>query len=112
MKGFQETKMIGENHHGYGFGVGLAGGRWIGFAAAVIKGTKALFFLPGQANPDMTLGSPDADAAMRLTVAIAEAPEHGYGGIDKWLLPNGGKILVDPDEFRCPDCGEIGCNEH
>lgn len=101
--------IVGENDHGYQFGVGQLAGRWVGFAIGYRKDGKpvGLFFLPG-ISEDAHLGLLDRERAIRMTGAIACDPEHGYGGVARWFIEKARR--GNPDEFRCERCGSVGCD--
>jgi hypothetical protein len=103
--------IIGYNDHGYMFGVARVGERWVGFAlAALSNGRDGMFLLPGISS-DHRLGLADRERAIRMVGAVASAPEHGYGGIERWFV--GEELRGKPDDFRCVECGEVGCSgEH
>jgi hypothetical protein len=95
---------IGENDHGYRFGVYQDGVRW--FACAVGKdkdGENLMFVLPNA-------GGEDKDREIRLAGAIAQDPEHGYGGVDRWFVSE--ELRGDPEDFRCKECQSTGCDGH
>lgn len=99
---------VGENDHGYKFAVGKLGGRWIGFADGDLGNSeRGLFFFPGICEGYM-LGITDRDRAIKLTGAIAQSFEHGYGGIARWFVPD--KLRGRPEDFTCEHCGEVGCS--
>jgi hypothetical protein len=100
--------------------------RWIGFAvghdakaadldgatvnyAGMVQGDKVpmLFVFP-EVGSDGRLGLLDRDEAIRLTGAIAQDPEHGYGGVERWRIPE--DLRATPDEFRCEHCNAVGCD--
>lgn len=102
-----ETFKIAENDHGYSFGVGRLGDRWTGFAVGDCgNGEQMMFFLPGIAE-DYQLGLTDREKVVKLVGAIAQAPEHGYGGIARWFVSE--DLRGKPEDFRCAKCDEIGC---
>ena len=98
----KETMIVAENRHGYQFGIGLVGDRWIGFA----RGAEMLFVFPAIAD-DFQLGLLDKQRVIKLTVAIACDPDGGYGGIDQWFVTY--DLRGHPDDFRCPYCARVGC---
>lgn len=107
---FEDLVTVGCNDHGYTFFVGRLKDRWVGFALGTVQRpqgeTGAMFIFPEVAE-QFVLGLPDRDAAIRMTGAIAQDPESGYGGISKWLQPK--ELRGDPAKFRCPQCGRVGC---
>lgn len=106
--GITEVLKIGDNSHGYWFGVGKYGSRWVGFAVSVVgEGRTGIFFLPG-ISEDYQLGLSDREKCIRMTGAVAQSPEHGYGGIERWYI--GEELRGTPEEFRCAECGEFGCS--
>lgn len=96
--------LIGENDHGYRFGVGQIGERWIGFAASDV----GLFFFPGIAE-DYLLGLLDRALVIKLTGAIARDVEQGYGGIARWFVPE--ELRGNPEDFRCENCQQVACDK-
>lgn len=102
-----DLAVIAENA-AYRFAVGRVGRRWLGGAVSVarVEGERMLFVFPNVAEGDR-LGLRDRVRAVRLTAAIAQDPESGYGGVTRWhVAPD---LRGRPDEFRCPDCGMVGC---
>jgi hypothetical protein len=97
---------IGRNDSGYTFGVGLSSGRWIGFAAGRTSDGTCLFVMPEVAE-GCVLGLPNRSEAIRLTSAIAVDPEHGFGGVDAWSVPE--SFRGDPEAYRCKLCSGVGC---
>jgi hypothetical protein len=98
---------IGENDHGYWFGVGVLEGRWIGFAVGEIgDGNEMVFWFPQVAEGHL-IGLADRDKTIKLTSAIAQSPEQAYGGIKRWFIPE--ELRGIPDDWRCANCGEVGC---
>jgi|GEM_PF-6480538 len=93
---------IGENDH-YWFGVAQCEGDWVGFAEGAGLG---LFILP---MPQMSESwrRLDLETVIRFTGAFVQCPEQGYGGIDRWFVPE--DLRVDPKAYRCADCGSITC---
>lgn len=107
---FEELITVGSNDLGYTFFVGRLKGRWIGFALGTVQrpqGETGMIFIFPEVAEQFVLGLPDRDAAIRMTGAIAQDPESGYGGISQWLQPK--ELRGDPAKFRCPQCGRIGC---
>lgn len=104
----EDAFKVGENDHGYYFGVGRVGGRWVGFAVGDAgESGQMMFLLPG-ISEDYHLGLLDRDRAIRMTGAIAQSPEHGYGGISRWFVEE--SLRGKPEDFRCEDCQEVGCS--
>jgi hypothetical protein len=102
-----EMEKIGENDHGYWFGVGRLGSRWVGFAMGDLEdGNKMMFLLPG-ISESYQMGVAERGQAILLTGAIAQDFEHGYGGIARWFIPE--ELRGKPDDFRCDDCHSVGC---
>ena len=105
-----EVVWIGRNAHGYTFGVGRLGDRWVGFARGEWsehgEARQDLFVFP-EVSYGPLLGLPDRTQAILITGAIAQDPVHGYGGVEEWLVPP--ELRGDPDAFRCEDCGDVGC---
>lgn len=98
---------VGENKLGYQFAVaaipdGGGGVRWIGFADSNVGA-----FLFTQISENYVVGIPDKERAIKLTGAIAQSIEHGYGGVDTWHV--GESLRGKPEDFRCAECREIGC---
>lgn len=108
----EETVRVGRND-GWEFGVGRIGGRWIGFAVGVepvedpAGPTRYMHLFP-QVSEGYELGTPDRDKAVRLVGALAQDPEHGFGGVAEWFVPPG--LRANPDEFRCKWCDDVGCD--
>lgn len=99
---------IGENDHGYCFAVGMIHGRWHGFAVGILEnGEKMVFFLPGISEGHL-LGVSDRARAIKLTGAIAQSSEHGYGGIERWFVPE--ELQGKPEDFICEGCQSVGCS--
>lgn len=94
--------LVGANAS-YSFRVGQVGKRWVGFAF----GGGMIFFFPAISEGHQ-LGILDKDKATRLTGAIAEDENSGYGGIDRWSVPE--ELRGKPDDFRCKVCDEVGCS--
>ncbi len=66
-----------------------------------------LFMFPEIAE-NFTMGILDRERAIRMTGAIAEDPESGYGGVDRWFV--GEELRGKPDDFRCEMCERVGCD--
>lgn len=74
----QEVIWIGKNDYRYTFGICRMGKLWFGFARGELEdGNAMIFFLNFDAVDNK-------EEALKKTVAYAEMPEHGYGGISKW----------------------------
>ena len=98
-----ERVEVGENDHGYRFAVGrLESGRWVGFADS----DYGAFIFPGMAT-GCEIGTADRERAIRLTGAIAQSIEHGYGGVARWFVEDA--LRGKPEDFTCEECGEVGC---
>ena len=106
---FDETIKVGANDDGYEFWVGRTGDRWLGFAVGKLHqdGTRGMFVFP-ELIEDFKMGLADRDDAIRMTGAVAQAVERGYGGIARWSVPI--ELRGDPEDYRCGDCGDLGCN--
>ena len=98
----KEQFMIGENDHGYRFAVGKVGERWVGYAI----GQDGIFFFPMAEN--YIMGLTDRERAIKLTGAIAQSFEYGYGGVDRWFIDE--SLQGNPDDFTCANCGSVGCD--
>jgi len=119
---FDDMTIIGENEHGWRFGVARLGSRWIGFATSSAYGAAARaafraagldpepagLFVFSQVADGFELGVADRDRAVLLTGAIAQDPEAGYGGVSRWHVPEA--LRGNPDDFRCPRCEQVGCD--
>ena len=117
-----DTVAIGHNDRGYYFWVGQVGSRWIGFASEspeVLRAKRAfgadglgvdpsMLFLFPEVSDGYDMGLRDRDKAIRLTGAVAQAPESAYGGIDHWHVPEA--LRGQPDDFRCAWCDRVGCD--
>jgi hypothetical protein len=101
-----DTVRIGRNDHGYEFAVGRSDERWIGFVKEYEDGARGVFVFSG-IHEGYKLGITDRDRAIRLTAAMAQDPEHGYGGISEWFVAE--NLRATPDEMRCEACGELPC---
>lgn len=98
---------IGENDHGYKFAVGKIGDRWVGFADGKLDDGNRMFFLFPEISEDYQMGLTDRDGVIKLTGAIAQSVEHGYGGIARWFIPE--ELRGDPKDFTCERCESVGC---
>jgi len=104
----QDVVQVGENDLGYRFAVGAipdedGGVRWIGYADSDV----GAFIFPGICEGHM-MGIKDRERAIKLTGAIAQSFEHGYGGVERWFVTE--ELRGKPEDFRCADCQEIGCD--
>jgi len=98
---------IGENDHGYKFAIGKIGNRWIGFADGELENGDRMFFLFPAISEDYQMGLQDRELVIKLTGAIAQSSEHGYGGIARWFIPE--ELRGDPKDFTCEHCESVGC---
>lgn len=104
-----DAVIVGDNSRGYQFAVGkIADDRWVGFAIGRVEGqNKMLFFFSEIADADYRLGILDRDEAIRMTSAIADDPEHAYGGIERWFADPA--LRATSDQYRCANCGTVAC---
>lgn len=108
-----ERIQVGENDIGYTFAVGSipdedGGVRWIGFAEGDTgEQGRVAFIFPAVCEGHM-MGVKDRDLAIKLTGAIAQSSEHGYGGVERWFVDE--SLRGKPEDFRCSSCGEVGCS--
>lgn len=100
----KEGFLIGVNNQGYSFSVGLLGDRWVGFAQH--KDDRMIHFFP-EISEEFEMGLPDKETAIRLTAALAQTPEKGYGGVDRWFIKE--DLRGNPADYRCGECQEVGC---
>jgi hypothetical protein len=103
-----ERLEVGENDYGYRFAVGSipdegGGVRWIGFADSDV----GAFVFPAICEGHM-MGIKDRDRAIKLTGAIAQSSEHGYGGVKRWFVEEA--LRGKPEDFTCSECGAINCS--
>ena len=111
---FTEVNKIGENDHGYTFGVGMLGGEWCGFAMGRIENDAGMIFLlPGCLQQDLPESLQDGGDAARDAIivrvgAIAGSGEHGYGGIKRWFVKE--SLRGKSRDFMCAECGSVGCS--
>jgi hypothetical protein len=98
---------IGENDHGYRFAIGKMGDRWIGFADGDLGNGKRVLFMFPHISENYQMGMADRDLVIKLTGAIAESLEHGYGGIERWFIPD--ELRGKPEDFTCEYCEGVGC---
>ena len=99
--------IIGDNRHGYAFGIGSIGGRWVGFATGVISKANRMIFLFPAISEDYELGITDRERCIKMTGAIAQSPENMYGGIERWFIEP--ELRGRPEDFRCANCQYVGC---
>lgn len=118
----EDVTVIGENDTGWRFAVGRLGTRWIGFGTGTEYGARARAAFrseglepePGYMHvfPECSeggqLGLADRERCIRLTGAIAQDPEHAYGGISRWHVPKA--LRGRPKDFRCANCQCVGCD--
>jgi len=116
-----DLTVIGENDAGWRFAVGRIGDRWVGVgleSASVVAARNAfadegLPVDPGYMHifPEVCdgfiMGVEDRHRAILMTGAIAQDFEHAFGGVDRWHVPP--ELRGNPDDFRCDDCGNVGC---
>lgn len=75
-----EVIWLGKNNYKYTFGICRFGEIWHGFASGELKdGNTMIFFFTFD-------GVEEKEEALKKTVAYAEMPEHGYGGISQFVL--------------------------
>lgn len=98
----RDVLKIGDNQYGYYFAVGRIDNRWIGWAGA----EQAIFLFP-EIEENYELGLLDRDLVIKLTGAIAQSAEYGYGGIDQWYIP--ASLRGKPEDYTCQHCCSIGC---
>lgn len=98
---------IGENDHGYKFAVGKIVNRWVGFADGELENGDRLFLIFPAISENYQMGLTDRELVIKLTGAIAQSGEHGYGGIARWFIPQ--ELRGDPKEFTCENCESVGC---
>lgn len=114
-------EVIGRNDL-WQFGIGKLGDRWVGVAgqSEIASAAKSAFASEGLAvepeylhilsevSEESELGMRDKRAAILLIGALAQDPESGFGGIDKWFVPE--ELRGDPEKFRCERCATVGCS--
>lgn len=107
-----EPVKVGENDHGYLFVVarvtGTTGDRWVGGAVGVGRDGVAMFFVFPEVSDGILLGMADRDEAIRLTGALAQDPEGGWGGIERWFVD--GDLRGHPENYQCGRCDRVGCD--
>jgi hypothetical protein len=95
---------VGENDNGYRFAVAkIPGERWIGFADS----DYGAFVFPS-ISENHIMGIAGRELAIKLTGAIAQSIEHGYGGITRWFVEE--ELRGRPEDFTCDECGEVACD--
>jgi hypothetical protein len=102
-----DQQLIGENDHGYRFLVGKIGDRWVGFADGDLGDGKRMLFMFPAISEDYQMGLLDRELVIKLTGAIAQSVEHGYGGIARWFVPE--ELRGKPEDFTCEHCESVGC---
>lgn len=106
---FSRCLLIGDNDHGYQFYVGLCGERWVGYALSRDeRGRPTMLFVMAEVSDGPLLGLTDRDDAIRMTGAVARDVESSYGPLARWYADP--ELLVDPELYRCEQCGQIGCD--
>lgn len=98
---------IGENDHGYKFAVGKIGERWVGFADGALENGDRMYFMFPAISEDYQMGLTDRDLVIKMTGAIAQSVEHGYGGVARWFVPE--DLRGKPEDFTCEHCESVGC---
>lgn len=93
---FKIEKPIGNNKH-YFFAVAKNGENI--FPVALGQEDNNLFYLPGS---DRNF---DLKKLTELVQAIALHPNHGYGGIDEYLISEDEKVKLE--DVICRDCDEV-----
>lgn len=106
----ENVEKLGENDH-YWFGVGQFGDRWAGFAIGTIKKEgeadhDMLFLFPNLSDKRSDLGMQSKEQCIRYTLATAQHPPAGYGGIARWFVDEPLRV-IDPTEFVCPSCDTV-----
>lgn len=104
-----DIAVIAENDLGYRFGVGRVGDRWIGFATESegIDVDPGMLFIIPEICDGFEMGILDRDRCVLLTGAIAQDPEYGFGGVERWHVPE--HLRGKPEDFRCANCDRVGC---
>lgn len=98
--GLTEVTIIGENDHGYRFGVGRRGAAWAAFAIGKTGDDDFMvWFFPDL--PDRYAN--DRATAIKLAGAFPQDPESAYGGVGRWFVAE--ELRGKPENFRCSDCG-------
>lgn len=115
----EDIEVIAENAH-YLFLIARSGKRWLGFSAPKrspaeqafqnegLEVSPQMFLILSDVSDGCTLGVLDKQRAILLTGALAQDPEQGYGGIDRWHVPS--ELQGRPEDFRCRKCERIGCD--
>ena len=97
--------VVGTNARGYTFAVGLVGDRWLGYA---LGGGGLFVFSEVSRGVDLGMGLDDREEAIGRVAALAQDPGHGFGGVDRWHVPE--RLRADPEVYRCEICGEVLCD--
>lgn len=103
--------LIGKNEHGYEFGVMLHSGAWWGCAIGTTGDkNQMVFFFPNCDSTDMYPAHSDAakDEVIKRTIAYANYPEGGYGGISTYFVDE--SLRAVPRDFICLNCDEFLCD--
>ena len=102
------NKIIASNRY-WTWMVGLSGDRWLGlaFGATRDENGRGYMHVFSEVCEGIDLGLRDQAAAIRLTSALAADPASTFGAVNRWFIPEAER--GSPDEFRCDNCGEIGC---
>jgi hypothetical protein len=98
---------IGENDQGYKFAIAKIGERWVGFADGALENGDRIIFMFPHISEDYRMGLTDRDLVIKMTGAIAQANEHGYGGVARWFVPE--DLRGRPEDFTCEYCESVGC---
>lgn len=106
-----ERVEVGENSHGYTFAVGSipdedGGVRWIGFAEGDTGEGRFTFIFP-DVREGHVMGVKGRDHAIKLVGAIAQSPEHGHGGVERWFVDE--SLRGKPEDFACENCWGVAC---
>jgi hypothetical protein len=113
-------ELIGRNDH-WSFAVARVGDRYLGVGMEQIPlrakspdGRVNIYLerpyymhVFAEVSEGVELGMQDKTMAILLTGALAEDPEHGFGGVDEWFVPE--DLRGEPKDFRCDRCGDVGC---
>lgn len=100
--GMTEVEIVGENDHGYQFGIGWRHGQRLGFALGWTGENQAVFFI--ESDPALTF---IYERLISYVHAVACDPEHAYGGISRWFVDE--RLRTNGKEFRCKQCGSLAC---
>lgn len=114
-EGFTDIVAIGENRHGYTFCAGKLACAWYGIAIGKINEKEHMaFILPGCSEdeidhllPEISEDSDVRSLIIRRVGAVAFFGEHGYGGIENWLVPENLRGTIE--EFLCAECESVSC---